>query len=296
MALLWRYGRRLVGGRHVVLSLLAPLIVALVLLIRVTVLWAGWLLIFAADEASVVGTVSRQPASGFDRLYFVGYTIFTLGNGDFAPNGPLWQFLTVVASGSRLILVSLAITYLVSILGAVVTKRTFATRVHAMGETPQELVINSWDGDRFSRLEFVLSSLAADLARLGTQHLVYPVVHYYHPVDRRGSSAAAIAMLDAAVTLLSSGVARPGRPSRAVSQSVRGSVGSYLSVMEPGSVTWADSAPPSPDLAPLRLAGIPTVDDAPYLLDVEEQGERRRKLRGPLESDHWHWQAASLRS
>ncbi len=285
----WRRATRILAGRHDALSLVGPVIMVLVLLLWLTMLWTGWFLIFLAADATVVDAITREPASASDRFYFVGYTIFTLGNGDFAPNGGRWQLATVLASASGLILVTLAITYLISVLSAVVTKRTFAARVHAIGNSPHEFVRNAWDGTSFAGLELLLSSIGAELGRLSIQHLAYPVIHFYHPSRRNGSTAAAVAVLDEAVTLLSHGVDRRSRPSHAVLRSVRGSVESYLETLSGGPVRWAEEDPPLPNLTGLRLDGVPTVTDAEYEAEGRAGRERRRKLLGLVESDGWDW-------
>ena len=273
------------GGHHTVRSLLGPLIVILLLLLWVVLLISGWFLVFSADETSVVDATTRQRASALERLYYVGYTVFTLGNGDFRPNGDWWRLATTLATASGLVLITVAITYLISLLGAVVNMRTFAARVHAIGESPADFVTNAWDGSTFSGVDLLLSSLAADLTRLSTQHRAYPVIHFYHPTARHESTAVAVATLDEAVTLFGSGVKAPARPSRVILRSVRGSVEGYLSTLEGGAVSWADADLPLPDLATLRAAEIPTVADEDYQATRDSARDRRRKLRGLIESD-----------
>ena len=280
---------RRLAGRHVALSLLGPSIVIGVLSIWVIGLWLGWFLVFTASENTVVDAITRQASSDFERFYYVGYTIFTLGNGDLAPNGAPWQLATVLATGSGLILITLAITYLISVLGAVVNKRTFAARVHAIGESPQDLVCNAWDGTSFSGLDLVLSGLATDLSRLSVQHLAYPVIHFYHPSARNGSTAVAVAVLDEAITILELGVERSARPSRVVLRSARGSVEGYLETLAGGSVQWADADPALPGLESVRAAGVPTSSEADYRAQGTRAADRRRKLLGLVESDGWEW-------
>lgn len=192
---------------------------------------------------------------------------------------------TTLATASGLVLVTVAITYLVSLLSAVVNMRTFASRVHAIGESPEEFVTNAWDGSTFSGVDLVLSSLAADVTRLSAQHRAYPVIHFYHPTARYESAAVAVATLDEAVTLFGSAVETSARPSRVILRSVRGSVEGYLSTLAGGAVTWADTDLPLPDLVTLRQADIPTVPDEEYQAARDGAGDRRRKLRGLLESD-----------
>lgn len=58
-------------------------------------------------------TATGNPAGTVERLYFTGYTVFTLGNGDFRPGAGTWQLATVAATGTGLVLITLAITYAV---------------------------------------------------------------------------------------------------------------------------------------------------------------------------------------
>jgi hypothetical protein len=50
--------------------------------------------------------------------------------------------------------------------------------------------------------------------------------------------------------------------------------------------------PPAPALAPLRAAGIATVDDASFTAAVVRQAERRERLLALVRHDGWHWQPA----
>lgn len=77
-------------------------------------LWAGWTLVFSASPEAVLQDPEGVPADGWARAYFAGFSVFTLGVGDYVPNGPVWQLLTVVAVVSGLALTTMAITYLVS--------------------------------------------------------------------------------------------------------------------------------------------------------------------------------------
>ena len=62
-----------------------------------------------------------------------------LGNGDYAPTGA-WRVVTMVASASGLMIVTLSITYLVPLLSAVVEKRALAGRISILGSTVPEMV------------------------------------------------------------------------------------------------------------------------------------------------------------
>ncbi len=134
-ALTWRVvkgGRRNNGGRQSS----GVIVVVAVLVSWITLLWAGWLLAFSSADSAVVGTGTEKPAGTVARTYFVGYTVFTLGNGDFKPGGSFWQLATVTATGTGLVLVSLAITYLVPVTGAATDRRSLAGYIASLGESP----------------------------------------------------------------------------------------------------------------------------------------------------------------
>lgn len=55
---------------------------------------------------AVRDAANGEPAGLVDRLYFTGYTVFTLGNGDFKPGSGIWQIATGAAAGTGLFLVT----------------------------------------------------------------------------------------------------------------------------------------------------------------------------------------------
>src|SRR4051812_15816628 len=73
-------------------------------------LWAGWTVLFTADAHSLLQAHAGTPAGLVERIYFSGSTMFTLGNGDFTPQGRLWQLATSAATLSGLFLLTLSVT------------------------------------------------------------------------------------------------------------------------------------------------------------------------------------------
>lgn len=90
-AWLWKGCRKISGDHAKVLSMAGPLLLCLTLVIWISLFWSGWVLIYSSDPHSLMETQSKEPASWSDRIYFSGYVMFTLGNGDLAPNGGLWK-------------------------------------------------------------------------------------------------------------------------------------------------------------------------------------------------------------
>lgn len=287
----WRGVLAAVGRHHHrSLSLFGPTIVATVVVTWVLLLWAGWVFVFAADTGALLSTRDHATPAGWGgRIFFVAYSMFTMGNGDFAPQGTLWQVIASLATGSGFFLASLVISYLLSVLGAVVSKRAFASGVTGLGLSPAAFLASGWGGRDFRSLDLPLSALTTQLANLSEQYLSYPVLQYYHAARPEKSPAIGIVVLDEALTMLRYGIPETIRPNPAVLRSARASVASFLETLGPAFITAAERVPQAPDLEALRERGVPTVSSGEFSEAVERLSERRRKLLGMLRNDGWTW-------
>lgn len=210
----------------------------------------------------MVQSSTREPAGAVAVVYFVGFTIFTLGLGDFVPADGVWQVVTTLASFSGLLPITLAITYLLSVVSAVVSRRSLAVHVHSLGSsTPAEIVAAGWTGSSFSSAYVQhLVSLASELATLREQHLAYPVLHYFHPRDRATAGSVAIADLSEATLLMETAVAQEARAPHSATSPVQYTVSRHLnSSAFAGSVSGPVAIPPLPDLSPADLGHRPAV-------------------------------------
>ena len=294
-ALTWRVvkGRSRGEGGH---RSSGVLVVVVVLLSWIVLLWAGWLLAFTSTDGAVVGTTTDRSASVVSRTYFVGYTVFTLGNGDFKPDGPLWQVATVAASGTGLVLISLAITYLVPVTGAATDRRSLAGYVASLGESPAQLVVRAWNGHDFQALAGHLVALAPRVQEAGERHLTYPVLHFFGSSDRRTAAPVAIAVLHEALCLLRWGVDVDVRLEAITVEPALEAIGSFLDTLAGAFISPARDPLPAPDLEVLRDYGIPTVDTDVFLAAVDREQRRRSLLAGLLTGSGWTTSASFVTS
>ncbi|MCL7417282.1 MAG: potassium channel family protein, partial [Halalkalicoccus sp.] len=197
----WRVFRWVGGQNSRVLSLAGPLIFVFTLLTWITLLWSGWTLVFASTENALIDTLNRGPITWSDRLYFAGYTMFTLGNGDFVPREGIWQFVTVLATGSGMLVVTLTVSYTLSVLDAITQKRSFASGVTGLGTHSNTLVRTAWDGETFSGLDLPLNTYVSQLNTLTSNHKAYPVLHYFYSPQAEQAPVVAIAVLNEALTI-----------------------------------------------------------------------------------------------
>lgn len=285
--LLWRLALRRTRS-HPSLSSAGFLIVLLTVALWIGLVWLGWVLVFGMDPGAIVDSQSGQPAAFWARVYYAGFTLITLGNGDFKPAGALWQALTPIAAANGFFLVTLVITYLIPLMSAALQRRQLAVHIAVLGRTPQELLLRAWDGQGFGRLTDHLIGLTFPLMGLGEGHLAYPVLHCFHSSERDTAMAPNIAVLDEVLTLLE-GVAPEQRPDPLAIYPLRGAIDRLLSTLTEAHLTPERNPPPLPDLATLRSAGIRTVDHEAFRCSMEAANARRRLVFGLVEKEGWHW-------
>lgn len=283
----WRIARRLATrpDSPVIVSA-GPVVVLLTIAGWLGLLWAGWTLVFAADPDAVISSTTREAASGWSRVYFAGFTAFTLGVGDYVPNGQPWEVLTAVAVVSGLGLTTLAITYLVPVVSAVAAWRVQANTIAGMGDTPEDIVIAGLRDDRFPFFEHRLQALSDSILQTAERHLFYPVLHYFHGAERHVDLRTQAFVLDETVTLLQHGVADDVRPHPAVLDGMRHAI---TQLVERGTDEPSGLTPPAPpDVDALRQAGIPTVDDDTFEQSVAGLADHRRRLAHFANESLWH--------
>jgi hypothetical protein len=273
------------------LSLAGPVILLLTLLSWLVVLWAGWTLVFVSGDPSLLDTRNYDPAAWPDQGYFAAYTMFTMGNGDFTPASSAWQMATSLATGSGMLLVTLSITYVLSVLRAVTQSRSFASGVSGLGTRGEELVWRGWNSDQknFDNLDFQLTRLASQLDDVTEQHLAYPILHYYHSIRPRAATPRAVAILDDALLILETGVSEEHRTNEVLIGTLRSSIENYLEVLKFEAIDPSDELPPQPDLRDLREQGVPTVSDEAFLDGVVSYHSRRQKLQSAIRQSGRNW-------
>lgn len=262
-------------------------IVFVVLATWITLVLAGWTLVFISTDGAVRATATGAAADAVSRFYFAGFTVFTLGIGDFRPGAGIWQVATVLATGSGLVLVSLAIAYLVPVVAAATQRRQLAAYISSLGSSPEQILTAAWNGASFGMLSQHLAALTGLLHGAGERHHTYPVLHYFHSVRVESAAAPALVNLSQALDLLHHGVAPDVRPDPATLGPLDKAMGAFLATLASSYITPGDEPIPPPSLVALRAAGVPTVEDTEYTASVVSTEPRRRLLAALLDDDGW---------
>lgn len=278
------------GGRRQALLPRGGLIVLTVALLTwVLLLWGGWSAVFWGSGGAIVDTRTGTPAEGLTYVYYAGFTLFTLGLGDYKPVGSLWQVLTAVCAANGLLALTLSVTYLVPVMSAAAEKRRLALTIAALGGTPSETLRRHWDGNGFGPLGTALAQLTPALILNGQQHLAYPAIHYFHSPVPAASLPLRLAALDDMLTMLQHGVAPSARPPEPVLLQARFAVTTLLDALRSAHISPADAPAPAPSLGQLAQAGIPVVAADRFEQAVAAHSDRRRLMRSLVENDGWTW-------
>lgn len=163
-----------------------PATLILLLVFWLGCVWLGWVLVFSWDGIELINVETQQGASFVDRVYYVGYTITTIGYGDFRVLDGPGRIASVFAGFTGLFLLTLSITYAIQVLTAVVEKRKLALLLGSMKTIDRETLESPYQ--RLQRTEFAagqLASLHSDLAGTSQKYLAYPVIHAFNDRSAR---------------------------------------------------------------------------------------------------------------
>lgn len=266
-------------------------IVFTILFTWVVLLWTGNALIFLADKHSVVSTTTLLPANTMERIYFTGYTLSTLGNGDFKAGTDGWSIYTAFLSFTGLMFITIAITYMVPVLSAVTQRRALSIQIASIGNSPQRILLNNWNGENLKKLEGQFQNLTHEIVHQGQMHLSYPVLHYFQHKNKEESLLPNLAALDEAITLMLLYVPEQMRPADEYLIPLRKAITTFI-----GSLTTLYLKPDKSDVPAIHIdelqqAGFPVL--APDMHKMEKLSKRRRALKYMVEYNGWKWKEIS---
>ncbi|KAA0013852.1 two pore domain potassium channel family protein [Billgrantia pellis] len=273
---------------HGLLASMGPWSTVALITVWLGLVWLGWWLVFNSQPQAVFHPDSGTFANPTERLYFIGYTITTLGYGDFVPGGAKWQVFAVMAAASGFFLLTLAVTYFLSIVSAVVQKRQLAISVHALGDTPEAIVRHLGEEEDFAELASQVDDLKSTIIRLGQQHLAYPVLHYYHEVRPDRALPVALCKLYQALTIVLHASPSLAPSVRFKLTTTLSALESFLAVLDRNFVSRSDQLPM---IEPAWLPRHPTFSRNPTEIRRYLEGlDSQRVWHAYIEKDGWRWE------
>lgn len=288
-SLCWKAFRKISRDSPRFLTVTGPVILSVTLLIWIFMLWAGWTFVFAGAESTIADSNDSVPISWSERIYYAGYVIFTLGIGDYTPKEGVWQVATILATGNGMLFITLAVTYILSVVGSVTEKRAFADSVTGAGSSGSEFVKNSWNGTDFHNANLLLNTFSSQLSTLSTQHKAYPILHFYHSRSDQQAAPVAVAVLNEALVLFRYGFSEKHQPNKLLLLQLEASIDNYLDTLREVGIRSSDETPSTPNLSKLREMGLPAVSDEEFQQRLSEITDRRKHLLGIVDSNVRHW-------
>lgn len=280
------------NGRSSVLEYAGPAILVSILIVWIAGMWSALLLVLLSDADSVRDSSTHLPADWVEKLYFAGFTLSTLGTGDFVPASDAWRVVTSLSAFAGIAFITTSITYFVPVLSAVNLQSKISLYIASMGKTPQAILINSWNGKDFSSFFDNASDLADMIMQHTLNHRSYPVIHYYHNSREDKSIKRSLVMLDEVVLVLMHAVSEDSCKDKLKLKMLRVTLDTYIDIVKGASSKNSPDkgTAPEPDLCELREEGVPLHEDATGYVARQEVKQHRQKLTALLESDGWTWQ------
>jgi hypothetical protein len=195
--LVWAVLRRLgaVSGRKGdrVLSFAGPVALLATVITWFGLLWAGFALIaWPALGTALQATGGRTPADGWTALYYAGYSLTTLGTGDIVPKTATYRILMVIQALVGFSVVTLSLTYFMSVYSALVRRNTLAQTLHHLAKgtaDPAVLLAGLSSSGRLDSARSLWANLGTQVLDLLESHHSYPVLHYFRMRDPRYAMA-----------------------------------------------------------------------------------------------------------
>lgn len=281
----WRLARAMARSpRSRLLAGAGPATVVTLLVVWIVSLWVGWAAVFSISDPALVHAETGDVVDLWTRAYYAGFALFTLGVGDVVAVGDPWRLLTVVATINGFSLLTLTVSYLIPVTGAVTSHRQLGTLLHGLGATAEEIVERAWDGESFARLEPQLVVLAPAVAEAAQNYLSYPVVHAFHDPERRSALEPGLATLHEATVLLGAVDADTRGIDPLTWRTTEEAFERFVDVITAYVVRHPGEPPPVPT-GVLRRVGVDPVGT------VTGGVERRRAALAALVADgHWSWE------
>ncbi len=270
------------AGRPGLLGVAGPLSLVLCFVIWVGGSWLGWAAILAALPVSGTG--------GFvEALATAGYALSSLGARPADLDSPWTGVLLALMAMNGLTLVTLGLSYVISVVGAVIDGRSFAMIIAPNGLTAEEILARAWHRGDFDQLESAMQSYIPRVANYVESRRAYPLIEYFWSHSERTAIGPAIARL-AEIWLITSFLVREeARPHPAYRDQLGALIDEVLEEVPRAERKEDAPPPPAPCRAVLEDAGIPLVPAADAERALETCHKRRCVLHDWLAFLGWEW-------
>jgi hypothetical protein len=174
-------------ARHKFLNIIGPILLPLLIVILIALLVLAFAFIYFPRMPEHFNISSDRASSlWIEAFYFSGITLATVGYGDITPVTTEMRLVAMVEGALGFTFIPLAITYLLTVYGALTRKRMLALSFYHRGEGSPNVagfIIHHFVSGRFYGLDSSLRSITRDLQEQLEAHIEHPVIHFFHPTQ-----------------------------------------------------------------------------------------------------------------
>lgn len=197
--------------KHRVLAWSIPAMIAGLIGTWILLLVVGYALIYtpwisSPQHFTVPPTVSSHLVSA---LYFSGLTLATVGYGDITPQSPVFRLVTVTEGFTGLIVISMSITFLLTIYPSLIQTSSLAESLNeetdgAVDAVP--MVARYLASGNFEALADRITHLNRELLAITEAHRLHSVLYYAHPMEVHLGLARVLVLLRGLITTIRFGL------------------------------------------------------------------------------------------
>jgi hypothetical protein len=173
--------------RHKLLNTIGPLLLPLLIFLYIALLIFGFALVYYPRmPLQFIVSPEVTNAGLSEAIYYSGVTLTTVGYGDIAPRTVQMRVVSMFESASGLAIISLAITYLITVYSALERKRAIAISLYHQaveGADVAGFIGHHFVAGRFYGVPDTMRQVTRDIQSLLESHIEHPVIHYFHPVE-----------------------------------------------------------------------------------------------------------------
>lgn len=254
-------------------------------------LWLGLFFMLMGDPNSIVSSSRELYAGPLEKFYYAGFSLSTLGVGDYKASSNVWRVVTSVSAFAGLVLITTSVTYFLQVLSAVSLQSKISLYVHSMGSTPQAVLQNNWNGKDLNSFADASDELISMLIQHTLHHHSFPVLHYFHNTDPALSFKRSIVQFAEAYLLLRHAVNGELVVDQAKLLRIGNVLDAYIATVQDGYVGQSNIGKlPLPDLKSLQEHGLPVFDIAKVKeAFIVKEFQKREMLKALLMQDGWTW-------
>ncbi|AVR44287.1 two pore domain potassium channel family protein [Christiangramia fulva] len=287
----WKAALKISGnnGRSRILDHVGYFLLVIILTTWVMVLWLSLFLLLNFSAETVLNSTTKMPADIWEKIYYAGYTISTLGVGDYIAGTNLWRIVTNIYSFTGIIFLTMSVTYFIPMISAVIEQRKLGIKLSSLGDSPQQIILNHWNGKDFSQFTSQVMDIADSLIQYSQHHRAYPIIHYFHNSKEKNTIILQLAKLFETLILMKYALKEDVKPSLRDLKPLEIAFENYTEVIfEVTYLTRKEDQVEFPQTLDLKEQNM-MFSEGDFSELTKEDAEIRRVFKMLVHQDGWKW-------